>query len=269
MSTRPVPRASLRVVKLGGAVASNPEALVSLWARLGAEAETPAVIVHGGGPQATALARRLGHEPRIVAGRRVTSDLDLDVALYVMRGAINARLVASASAAGLRAVGVSGADGRLVEVVRRPPREIDGETVDFGRVGDVVGADPSLLNTLRDNGFLPIVASVCADREGALYNVNADTVALEIAVALGAGELVLVAEAGGVYREYPDLGSLMETLTPGQVDAGVREGWIVGGMRPKLEVAREALRRGVPSVRVAAPSDLSGGTLIVPESLAT
>lgn len=275
MSTRyPVPRTSARVVKLGGAVASDPEALAAVWARLGEsvggvpEAGGPGVVVHGGGPQATALARRLGHEPRIVAGRRVTSDLDLDVALYTMRGAINARLVASANAAGLRAVGVSGADGGLVEVVRRPPREVDGEIVDFGHVGDVVGADPSVLEALLDNGFTPVVASVCADRAGALYNVNADTVALELAVALGAGELVLVAESGGVYRDYPDLGSLIGTLTPSEIAAGVQEGWIVGGMRPKLEVAREALRRGVPSVRVTAPTDLAGGTLVVPDGLA-
>ena len=123
----------------------SPEALSGLWREVAA-LDGPVVVVHGGGPQATDLARRLGHEPRIVAGRRVTTDLDLDVALYVMRGSVNARLVASASgAAGIRAVGVSGADGGLVGVVRRPPRDVDGETVDFGHVGDVVGTDPALL----------------------------------------------------------------------------------------------------------------------------
>ncbi|MEM6326729.1 MAG: acetylglutamate kinase, partial [Bacteroidota bacterium] len=114
-------------------------------------------------------------------------------------------------------------------------------------------------------GFTPVVATVCADRGGALYNVNADTVAMEIAVAMGASELVLVAEAGGVYRDYPDLGSRIDTLTPEAIEAGVREGWIAGGMRPKLEVAREAIRRGIPAVRVAAPADLAGGTRIAPD----
>lgn len=271
MPASPTPHPpSLRVVKLGGAVASDPEALAAVWRSL-SEGAGPAVIVHGGGPQATALARRLGHEPRIVAGRRVTSDLDLDVALYTMRGAVNARLTASASAAGLRAVGLSGADGGLVEVVRRPPREIDGELVDFGHVGDVVGTDATLLSTLLGAGFTPVVASVCADRAGALYNVNADTVALELAASLGASELVLVAEAGAVYRRYPDPESRIARITPPEIDAGVREGWIAGGMRPKLEVAREALSRGVPRVRIAAPAGLAdpaSGTTITTASRA-
>ena len=262
---------SLRVLKLGGAVAADPEAVAAVWRSVRASAK-PTVVVHGGGPQATDLARKLGHEPRIAAGRRVTTDLDLDVALYTMRGAVNARLTASASAAGLRAVGVSGADGGLVQVVRRPPREVDGAKVDFGHVGDVVGADPNLLNVLLNNGFTPVVASVCADRAGALYNVNADTVALELAVALGASDLVLVAEAGGVRRDADDPASRIARITPEEIDAGVREGWIAGGMRPKLEVAREALRRGVPSVRVAAPAKLAdslSGTVIAPTATAS
>ncbi|MEL6616797.1 MAG: acetylglutamate kinase, partial [Bacteroidota bacterium] len=195
--------ASLSVLKIGGAIAASPEALDRLWREVRA-LPGPVVLVHGGGPQATALARRLGHEPRIVAGRRVTSDLDLDVALYTMRGAVNARLVASAQASGVRAVGISGADGGLVQVVRRPPREVDGEMVDFGHVGDVTAADPALPLALLDAGFTPIVASVCSDGAGALYNVNADTVAMEITIALSAARLVMVAEASGVRRDPDD-----------------------------------------------------------------
>lgn len=254
------------VVKLGGAVLADADAVAEVWA--GVEAlGTPAVLVHGGGPQATALARRLGHEPRIVAGRRVTSDLDLDVMLWTLRGELNARLVASGRAAGVRAVGVSGADGALVRVHRRPPREVDGETVDFGHVGDVDGVDPALVETLLGAGFTPVVATVCADDAGALYNVNADTVAFELAAALGAGRLDLVTEAGGVRRDAADPGSHLDRLTAAEVEAGVREGWIAGGMRPKLEVARAALRRGVPAVRVCAPSDVANpdaGTTVVP-----
>ena len=259
----------LAVVKLGGAVLSDPEAVAQVWA--GVASMNRAVVVHGGGPQATALARRLGHEPRIVAGRRVTSDLDLDVSLYTLRGALNARLVASASPI-CRAVGVSGADGGLVTVVRRPPREVDGETVDFGWVGDVESVDPALLLTLLNAGFVPVVASVCADDGGALYNVNADTVASEIAGALGAARLDLVTGAGGVRRDADDPGSLLPTLTLAQADRGEAEGWIAGGMRPKLAVARAALAGGVGAVRVCAPADLAaptsrigsnGGTLIL------
>ena len=253
------------VVKLGGAILSDPEAVAAVWRGVAA-LDTPAVLVHGGGPQATALARRFGHEPRIVAGRRVTGDLDLDVALWTLRGELNARLVAAARPHGVNAVGVSGADGRLVAVHRRPPRDVDGETVDFGHVGDVDGVDPSLLDALLGAGFMPVVASVCADDAGALYNVNADTIALEIAAALGAGRIDLVTEAGGVRRDADDPASRMDTLTEADVDAGVAAGWIAGGMRPKLEVARAALRRGVPAIRVCAPADIAGtgGTTIVP-----
>ena len=253
------------VVKLGGAVLADAEAVAAVWAGVRADA-APVVVVHGGGPQATALARRLGHEPRVVAGRRVTTDLDLDVALWTLRGALNARLVASGGAAGARAVGVSGADGGLVTVSKRPPRPVDGDVVDFGWVGDVETVDPTLLLVLTAAGFTPVVASVCADRAGALYNVNADTVAAALAAALGAGRLDLVTEAGGVRRDAGDPSSLVRRLTAAEAEAGVAEGWIAGGMRPKLETALAALGRGVRSVRVCAPADVggAGGTVVVP-----
>ena len=201
------------VVKLGGAILGDPDAVRAVWseiARLGdamyrpdsahgdTEAGTPGVVVvHGGGAQSTELARRLGHEPRIVAGRRVTSDLDLDVSLYALRGALNARLVGAARAAGVAAVGLSGADGALATVVRRPPREIDGETVDFGWVGDVDRVDSAVLRVLLAAGFVPVVSTVCADDRGALYNVNADTVAAAKSPSSSAAtRLDLVTECG-------------------------------------------------------------------------
>ena len=253
------------VVKLGGAVLADAGAVAAVWAGVRAE-RAPVVVVHGGGPQATALARRLGHEPRVVAGRRVTTDLDLDVALWTLRGALNVRLVAAGAAAGVRAVGVSGADGGLVTVRRRPPRPVDGDVVDFGHVGDVVGVDPTVLLALAAAGFTPVVASVCADAAGALYNVNADTVAAEVAAALGAGRLDLVTEAGGVRREASDPASAVRRLTAAEAEAGAAEGWIAGGMRPKLETALAALGHGVRSVRVCAPADVggAGGTVVVP-----
>ncbi|MEM1115181.1 MAG: acetylglutamate kinase [Bacteroidota bacterium] len=256
------------VVKLGGAIVSDLEAVATLWASVRAlcEGGTHVVIVHGGGPQSTELARRLGHEPRIVAGRRVTSDLDLDVALYVLRGAVNARLAAAAQGAGLAAVGIAAGDGFTVRVQRRPPLEVDGETVDFGHVGDVVSADGTLVRTLLDAGFVPVVAPICADASGRVFNVNADTVASEIAAALGAQRLDLVTETGGVRCDAADPASLLSRLTEAEVEAGVAAGWIAGGMRPKLEVARAALRRGVPAVRVCALADVAGegGTTVVP-----
>lgn len=265
MAATPPPAPRPVIVKLGGAILADPAAVEAVWAGLEG-LDGPAVLVHGGGPQLTALARRLGHEPRIVAGRRVTGDLDLDVVLWTLRGELNARLVAAGRAAGARAVGVSGADGALVTVRRRPPREVDGETVDFGHVGDVEAVDPRLAVALLAAGFVPVVATVCTDAQGALYNVNADTVAFELAAALRAPRLDLVTEAGGVRRDAGDPASLLPQLTAAEVEAGVAEGWIAGGMRPKLEVARAALARGVPAVRVCAPVDLGGdgGTTVLP-----
>lgn len=251
------------VVKLGGAVLADDRALAAVWA--GIRALGPAVVVHGGGPQATALARRLGHEPRIVAGRRVTTDLDLDVALWTLRGALNARLVAAAQGAGVRAVGLSGADGGLVRVTRRPPVDVDGERVDFGHVGNVEAVDPAVLHALLSAGFVPVVSPVCADAAGDLFNVNADTVAMEIAVALGSLRLDLVAEAGGVRAVPADGSTRLARISAGEIAAGIAAGWIGGGMRPKLDVALSALRRGVPAVRICAPADLgdlSAGTTV-------
>ncbi len=257
---------SSTVIKLGGALLDHPDALAALWSGV-AELCTagPVVVVHGGGPQATALARRLGHEPRFVAGRRVTTELDLDIALWTMRGALNARLVASARATGIPAAGVCGVDGGLVKVERRPPRMVDGAMVDFGFVGDVTGHDPSVLEALIGAGFVPIVAPLCADGDGHVYNVNADTVALTVAEAAWADTLLFVAESGGVYRDPADPGSRLSGLDVRGFEAGVAEGWIAGGMRPKLEVGFEARRAGVPHVRVCAPdgiADPTAGTIL-------
>ena len=253
---------ALVVVKLGGATLDAAGDLAAVWASVRAlrDAGTRVVIVHGGGAQSTRLARALGHEPHVVAGRRVTRDLDLDVALYVLRGALNARLVASGLAAGVRAAGISGADGGCVRVERRPPREVDGALVDFGHVGDVVATDAALPRTLLGAGFVPVVATVCADAAGALYNVNADTVAAALAVELAATRLDLVTGAGGVRRDAADPASRLRQLDAATIERGVREGWITDGMRPKLTVALDALAQGVAAVRIVAPDGLAAPT---------
>lgn len=257
---------STTIVKVGGALIGDPDAVAAVWNGVRVlQAEREVVVVHGGGPQATDVTRRLGEEPRIVAGRRVTTDLGRDAVLWTVRGALNAWLVASAKAAGLRAVGLSGVDGNLVTVERRPPSGMNGEVIDFGWVGDVVSTDPSVLRVLLGAGYLPVIASPCGDEAGNLYNVNADTVALTLADAMGADALLLVAEAGGVYRDFPATDSRLATLDMALFEVGVGEGWIAGGMRPKLEVGFEARRRGVSHVRICAPAGLanpSAGTTL-------
>ncbi len=246
------------VIKIGGALLGEAARLDAFWASvrvLGAEA--PVVIVHGGGPQATAMARRLGHTPRIVHGRRVTTDLDLEILQGTVRGVLNVQLVGQAMRHGLRAVGISGADGGLLRVQRRPPWRLDGETVDFGWVGDVEGAEAGVLAALLAGGFLPVVAPLGIDGDGLLYNVNADTVARTLAEALHAACLLLVTEAGGVRRDVDDPASLLPRCDAATFEAGQDAGWIQGGMRVKLQVAFEALRAGVSEVFILAPDDLA------------
>ncbi|MEM9998246.1 MAG: acetylglutamate kinase [Bacteroidota bacterium] len=248
------------VLKLGGALLADEAAVAAIWNAVAGLDRV--VLVHGGGPQATALAKRLGHTPRMVHGRRVTTALDLDVLLWEVAGRLNAHLVAAAQAAGVRAVGLTGADGALVRVHRRPPWTVDGEAVDFGHVGDVEGIDTHVLSTLLDAGLVPVVGPIGMDTDDALYNVNADTIALELAAALGAEALIFAADAGGVYRDLTDPTTRFVAITPDDAEAGKRDGWLNAGMRVKLDVGFEALRRGVGTVRIAAPAELDGGTIL-------
>ncbi len=245
------------VIKIGGAVLEDRESLPKFWRHVQQLSETtPVVLVHGGGTQATTLARRLGHEPRIIQGRRVTTDLDLDIVKWTLRGAVNAELVAQASLQGLRAVGVSGADGGLLRVYKRPPWEIDGQAVDFGWVGEIDQVDTSLLNGLLSAGFLPLVAPLGLDAEGHLYNVNADTVALALAAALHASHLFLVTASGGVRRSTDVHGTLLHLCSQETYKEGLAAGWIQGGMGVKLYVAFKALHAGIRDVFILPPDDL-------------
>ncbi|MFT4604907.1 MAG: acetylglutamate kinase [Rhodothermales bacterium] len=243
------------VIKLGGGLVNS---LSRFWPALRAMmAETDVVLVHGGGPQATEMARRLGHEPTIVQGRRVTSDLDLDIVRWTMRGEINLALSSQAQGAGFRAVGIAGADGGLLRVSRRPPWTIEGQSVDFGWVGDVVAVQPEILHTLLGAGFLPVVAPIGIDETGQVYNVNADTVAVAIARELGAAELLLVTEAGGLRTGSGPFDKRIRICTQAVFDKGVDDGWIKGGMRVKIQLALEAIAGGVKDVWVTGAGDIA------------
>lgn len=258
---------ALYVVKIGGALLDAEGATDAFWeALLRLRADADLVLIHGGGPHATRVAQRLGHTPRMIHGRRVTTDLDLEIVQWTLRGSLNVRLVGQAIRHGLRGIGVSGADDGMIRVTRRPPREIDGELVDFGWVGDVEEVDVSLLRLLIEAGRLPIVAPMGVDARGLLYNVNADTVAAGVAGALQADRFYFVAESGGVRRDATDPDTQLDRCTRADFEAGIREGWVTDGMRVKLDVAFQALDAGVREVVVLAPVDLltgSGGTRIV------
>ena len=245
------------VVKLGGEVLADPRAVdgiaaqVSLLSSLGIRV----VVVHGGGPQATALSRRMGHEPRIVAGRRVTDDDALAVAKMVYAGQLNVDLLASLRAHEAQAVGLSGVDADLITAHRRAPVQVvddagKTELVDFGHVGDLDRVDPRVLLTLLEGRFVPVVASLAGDGDGNVYNVNADTVAESLAVALRAQKLIFLTGAPGVLRDREDPSSLIAFADPDDLAGLLASGVIVGGMRPKVEACIRAATGGVERTHI-------------------
>ena len=240
------------VIKIGGGILSN---LGNFWSQVKA-LPPPVVIVHGGGAQSTALARQLNHDPRIIHGRRVTTDLDLAIAEWAMRGSINVRLVAGASTHGLKCVGLSGVDGNLMIVRKREPWTISGETIDFGWVGEIEHIDTHVLHTLMDTNYIPVIAPLGLDSNGHRYNVNADTVAGALATSLNARELLLVTGTGGLLRDASCSDTLLTTCSKADYEQGLSENWITGGMGVKLHIALQVLQSDIDRVYILGPDDL-------------
>jgi acetylglutamate kinase len=255
------------VVKLGGEIMRNTPGLHALAADLAAmiRAGLHVVVVHGGGAQADALAARLGHRVQKVAGRRVTDDDALEVAKMVYAGSANVEILGALKRHGARGVGLSGVDGDLITVTRRPPTRMPdpaggGDTlVDFGHVGDIQAVDIALLDYLLAGGYIPVVASLAADAAGLLYNVNADTIAAALTVALRADKLFLLTNVPGILRDPADPASRIPALDAAGVAALIADGTIAGGMIPKAQNAVAALEAGAARVHI-----LNGAT---PQSL--
>jgi acetylglutamate kinase len=245
------------VVKLGGDVLADREVLDQVAAQLALlySLSIRLVVVHGGGPQASAMSRRLGQEPQLIAGRRVTDNGALEVAKMVYAGLLNTDLLAALREHEIQAVGLSGVDADLLTARRRPPvRVVDdngtAREVDFGHVGDIELADPRVLTTLLDARFVPVVASLAGDGDGNVYNVNADTVAESLAVALKAQKLIFLTGAPGVLRDREDPTSLVTFADPDELAALMASGALSGGMRPKVEACIRAATGGVERTHI-------------------
>lgn len=252
------------VVKLGGEVVQGPHmpAIAADVAEM-ARAGVSVVLVHGGGPQATELQKRLGQTPKIIGGRRVTDAEALDVMKMIVAGKMNVDLCAALLAAGARPVGLHGASANTVLATRRPPKVVTGggpEPVDFGFVGDVVGVNAELLALLGGAGYVPVLACLGADASGGVYNINADAVANQVAMRLDARALVLVTDVPGVLRDVSDPGSRIGRMTIAEGKRAIEEGVVTKGMIPKLEESFAAIAEGVRAVHVVgriARGDLS------------
>lgn len=273
------------VVKLGGEIADNDAALRSLAQDLSllSHVNIRTVVVHGGGPQATELSKKLGLIPKMVEGRRVTDADTLDVAKMVFGGQINLEILGVLRAQGVRAVGLSGVDGNILHAVRRPPTPMTdsktGETtiVDFGHVGDVTASDPQLLTLLVEHGYVPVISSLGSDDDGNILNINADTVASVIAVAMHAAKLITLTNVPGLMRDSKDRSTLISRLTVSEARAAVASGSISGGMLPKVQSLIDAVEGGVEAGHILSGleesaillelfTDSGSGTLIEPDA---
>jgi acetylglutamate kinase len=245
---------SVVVLKLGGEVvtSSHMAAIAADVAEMHGRGER-VVIVHGGGPQATELQKKLGQTPNIVAGRRVTDADALEVMKMVVAGKLNVDACAALLAAGVSPVGLHGASALAVEAVKRPPRVVSGggpDPIDFGHVGDVTGVNGKLIGLLADAGYVPVLACLGADAQGHVFNINADIVANRVAIALDAKALVLVSDVPGVLRDIADPGSRIARLSVADGRKAIADGIVTKGMIPKLEESFAALGEGVRAVHI-------------------
>ncbi|MSP26663.1 MAG: acetylglutamate kinase [Myxococcales bacterium] len=242
------------LIKLGGnAIAGAELAVVARDLAALHRGGAQLVVVHGGGPQTSALQTQLGQIPRQIAGRRVTDEAALDVLKMVVGGKLNIDACAALVHAGARPIGLHGASSLVIEAQRRPPAILRGgpaEPVDLGLVGDVVGVDVSLLRLLMHANHIPVLACIGASSDGQCFNINADVVANRVAVALNVDALVLVSDIPGVLRDVNNPASRIARMTEAEANAAIDGGLITKGMLPKLEEAFAAIRAGVGRVHI-------------------
>ena len=200
------------------------------------------VVVHGGGPQISALMERLGKVAEFREGLRVTDAETVDIARMVLIGQVNPQLVTAINLHGNYAVGVSGEDAGLIKATARDQR--------LGFVGDVTAINPQILDGLLEDEFIPVIATIGTDETGQAYNINADVVAGAIAEALQAEKLVYLTDIEGLRRDVDDPGSLIRQTTADELDALVADGTIAGGMIPKVASCVQAVRRGVDRAHI-------------------
>ena len=210
------------------------------------------VVVHGGGPQVTGHLDRLGIESVFTAGLRVTTEETIDVVRMVLNGKVNKDIVGLINRYGPYAVGVSGEDANLFSAERKLA-VVDGELVDIGLVGEIVSVDPSMVEALLDDGRIPVVSSIGRGVDGpagasTVYNVNADTAAAALAVALGAGKLVVLTDVEGLYLDWPNSDEVISQLDTDDLEKLLPS--LSAGMIPKMEACLTAVRGGVPHAHV-------------------
>ena len=246
------------VIKLSGKVTEDKENLASLSEEIALlyQVGIKICVIHGGGKQLSQLAEKLGIAQKVIEGRRVTDDDTLELAKMIFAGKINTEILAAFRRRGIESVGLSGIDGNIINAEKRPPREFlnretgNRETVDFGNVGDILEINTSLVSLLLDDHYLPIISSLGADSNGAIFNINADTIAAEIAIRLNAEKLILLSDVNGIYLEANDINSRISQITSEEAEKLIKNNTITGGMVTKLQSLTKTLENGVKSVHI-------------------
>jgi acetylglutamate kinase len=241
------------VIKFGGEIVESEQELTNLAhsvASLHAAGEK-IVLIHGGGPFATKLQDRLGIKSEFVGGRRITDYETLQVMKMSLPGVINSDILARMKKFGIPAVAVSGIN--VVNTVKRPPKAVtgsEGKLIDFGFVGDIKGVNTDVIDHLLKGNFIPVISPLACDQNGQILNINADTVAVQIAKQLKAKNFVLITKVGGVFQNLEDKNSKFHALTMTQAKQKISDGIIQGGMIPKLEEGFELLSEQLDSFHI-------------------
>jgi acetylglutamate kinase len=248
------------VVKVGGELAQDRALLASsvgAGVRAFLDAGVLVAVVHGAGPQASELSKRLGLEPRMVGGRRITDAATLEVMKMALAGQVSVDVAAALRLANVPALCTTGVSAGLVDAVRRPPKPITGagpEPVDMGLVGDVVGVNTELFLKLARAGVVPVLGSLGGDGQGNVFNINADTVATRVAAELKAAKLFLVSNVPGVLRDKNDASTRIPKLSRAMAAKAISDGTIVGGMIPKVEESLAMLEEGIEAIHIVGVS---------------
>lgn len=211
------------------------------------------VIVHGGGPEITEFLKKVGKESSFVSGLRVTDEETVEIAEMVLDGKINSEIVNLLNHRGVRAVGLSGKDARLLSATKKLATVYDGDErkkIDIGYVGKVANVDVAILQDLLKNDYIPVIAPIGVGENGESYNINADYVAAAIAGALQAEKLLLLTDVEGIYRDFADKSTFVSTLTVAEAREFIKNGVIAGGMIPKVEACLRALDAGAKKTHI-------------------
>ena len=243
------------VLKAGGEAFSSTDTTRNLMEQVGLlhQVGIRVVLVHGGGAQSTQMAEELGIAAEFVDGRRITDQSSLEIAAMVLNGQINTRILASCRDLDIPAVGISGVDAGLIKAHKRPPvarQGNSGETVDYGFVGDIESVDASVLIKQLDNDLVPIISPLSADESGTLLNINADSVASAVAVALSAEKLILATGTPGILESANEPASLISYVDLAGLSKLRNDNRLSDGMLPKVAAIELALLGGVPRVHV-------------------